>query len=256
MADAEHEGDAIVVDSNAGEGEIFELLHASEPAAVRRQRLDVGDIVLRANGETIIIERKATNDLASSLTDGRYKDQKLRQLAAVAQDPDGKTKLVYIVEGPLMAHDMATQGGVTVRQLECAILKTAVRDAIPVIRVPCKKSLADTVLYLFRELKAGELDGESKAQQRAAAPLADLHVKKAKNVTVPVMWRMALATVPGMSMGKADQFAKQYPGPASLADAIRNLDDRKAVKLIAASDAGGRKLGPKVAERLVQVFRL
>ena len=246
----------IVVDSNSGENEIFELIRASEPDATRRERLDVGDILLRANGETIIVERKATNDLASSLSDGRYRDQKMRQLAAVAQDPEGKTKLVYIVEGPLMAHDMVTQGGVTVRQLECAIVKSAVRDAIPVIRVPCKKSLAETVLYLFRELKAGELDGDSKAQQRAAAPLADVHVKKARNVTVPVMWKMALATVPGMSMAKAEQFTQQYHGPASISDAIRNLDDRRAVKLIAASDAGGRKLGPKIAERLVQMFRL
>ena len=66
----------IVVDTNSGEDDAFEALKEAEPDAVRRERLDVGDIVLRAGGSTVIIERKATADLASSLSDHRYHEQK------------------------------------------------------------------------------------------------------------------------------------------------------------------------------------
>ena len=246
----------IVVDTNPGENEVFQLLQQAEPDVVRRSRLDVGDIVLRANGQTMIIERKSNADMAASITDGRLKEQKGRQLAAVAQDATGKTSVVYIVDGQLTPYDMQTSAGFPVWQLECAIVKTAIRDGIPVLRVPDKKSLADVVAYMFREMRSGELDLDAKAQQRAAAPYADISVKKAKNVTVQVMWRMVLATVPGMSLARASSFAESYPGPAAVFAATKNLEAKKAVKLIAATDTGNKKLGPKVAERIVELFRL
>ena len=42
-------------------------------------KLDIGDIIIKKNGEEVmIIERKSYNDLASSLRDGRYKEQSFR----------------------------------------------------------------------------------------------------------------------------------------------------------------------------------
>ena len=79
------------VDTNAGETPLFAALQARLGAEhhVVRERLDVGDVVLTApdGGATLIVERKSWPDLAKSLTDGRYAEQKARLLAAAAAPP-------------------------------------------------------------------------------------------------------------------------------------------------------------------------
>jgi ERCC4-type nuclease len=47
------------------------------PITIVSKALDVGDICIKHNNSiAVVIERKTTNDLASSIVDGRYKDQK------------------------------------------------------------------------------------------------------------------------------------------------------------------------------------
>jgi hypothetical protein len=163
-----------------------------------------------------------------------------------------------MIEGPLSQHDMVTAGGKPVRAIECALIKASLRDGIYVVRVPDAKTLASTVLYLFRSLDAGELDGDSAAQRRAAAGYADtVHVKKSKNDDAGLTWRMMLATLRGVSMEKATALAQEWSGPAALARAIEGRPYKEAVKRVAATEVGKeRRLGPALAKRLVEVFSL
>ena len=78
---------AVRVDTNAGETALFAALQARLGAEqVVRERLDVGDVVLQTDdgGAALVVERKTWADLASSLTDGRYAEQKARLLAVAA----------------------------------------------------------------------------------------------------------------------------------------------------------------------------
>ena len=78
---------AVRVDTNAGESALFAALQARLGAEqVVRERLDVGDVVLKTDdgGTALVVERKTWADLASSLTDGRYAEQKARLLAVAA----------------------------------------------------------------------------------------------------------------------------------------------------------------------------
>ena len=73
--------ETVRVDTNVGETPLFDALQARLGAdLVARERLDVGDVVLSAGGDTLLVERKTWVDLASSLTDGRYAEQKARLL--------------------------------------------------------------------------------------------------------------------------------------------------------------------------------
>ena len=77
--------ETVRVDTNVGETPLFDALQARLGAEqVVRERLDVGDVVLSAGGDTLLVERKTWVDLASSLTDGRYAEQKARLLAAAS----------------------------------------------------------------------------------------------------------------------------------------------------------------------------
>ena len=62
---------------------------------VKFQNLDLGDYVFNYNEELVcIIERKTIEDLASSIKDGRYREQKSRLIMNYP-----KSKLIYLIEG-------------------------------------------------------------------------------------------------------------------------------------------------------------
>ena len=81
------QGGEIVVDTREAD-------LASRLPHVHRRQLDVGDVLLSAPAGQVVIERKTWPDLAKSLSDGRYAEQKARMLS-------GEDRVVYIVEGPL-----------------------------------------------------------------------------------------------------------------------------------------------------------
>ena len=79
-------GSMIVVDTNAGESALYEaLVRRFDGSTVQRRRLDVGDVMLVAEAGTVYVERKTWLDLASSLIDRRYVEQKARLRSLVAQ---------------------------------------------------------------------------------------------------------------------------------------------------------------------------
>ena len=48
---------------------------------IQNKQLEIGDIHIILNNNLFIYERKTINDLLSSITDGRYKEQKIRLMA-------------------------------------------------------------------------------------------------------------------------------------------------------------------------------
>jgi hypothetical protein len=151
---------SIVVDTNAGETALYQaLVRRFDASTVTRRKLDVGDVMLVADAGTVYVERKTWLDWAKSLSDGRYANQKARLLAAArgggdaADDDEGEaapattttstTAVLYLVEGALTGWSGKVAGGgggmgpvskMTNAQLEAAVVMTAVRDGVPVLR--------------------------------------------------------------------------------------------------------------------------
>ena len=69
---------------------------------ITNENLSIGDIIIRdENGvEKTIIERKNISDLASSISDGRYKEQSLRLQSADMPNHN----IIYMIEGNLEAY--------------------------------------------------------------------------------------------------------------------------------------------------------
>ena len=65
---------------------------------VETKNLEIGDIIIYINEKpTILIERKTVKDLASSITDGRLREQKFR----ISSSSIPKDKIIYLIEGEL-----------------------------------------------------------------------------------------------------------------------------------------------------------
>lgn len=251
---------SITVDTNPGENDLFERIkaRAAPGAEVLRARLDVGDVLVRAPGCVLVIERKTVADLVSSIEDGRSREQKARQLAAVAQDESGATRVVWVVEGQLSGWhaQLPPPRCFPNHQMEAAVACTAVRDGIPVLRCRDGESVAEMILYLFSKAAAGDLDGVAEAQKRAAAGYSGcVQVKKARNASPELTFQMMLSTIPGVSMSKAKAIADAYPTVTALVTAIRDSGGAKAaVKQVSSIEVGKKKLGPVVAGRIIEIF--
>jgi ERCC4-type nuclease len=285
---------AIAVDTNAGEAGLHAaLVQRFGESTVERRRLDVGDVVLTGgdSGAVVLIERKTWADLAKSLTDGRYAEQKARLLSCVAggggaraeegdaSEASGEeaeaagaarmpTRAVYIVEGALKGWAGAVgghMGGLSKMKnarLEAAIVMTGVRDGVPVLRSKDAAHTAELVGYLYTKLRDGAL--QSAGGGAGGGGYASLLKKRKRdNLSPETTWQVMLAQVPGMSATKAAAVAARYPSLSALAAATEK--ELAAVQVLAAPAPAGdaaapspprptkpaRRLGPVVAKRLV-----
>ena len=70
------------------------LLNTNVDISLNNSQLNLGDVIINNN---IIIERKTLSDLASSIVDGRYKEQSFRLQKSLEEG----FKVIYMIEGIL-----------------------------------------------------------------------------------------------------------------------------------------------------------
>jgi ERCC4-type nuclease len=216
-------GVLITVDANAAEAELHARLSEKFPDSVQRARLDVGDVRLEhPEHGLLIVERKSWPDLASSVTGLRYNEQKARQLALVAENP--KATVIWLVVGSLPPWFAQWPAGSPVAgpagHIEAAVVLTCVADGIPVLRAADSEAAVEVLALLARKLEEGGLDGAARAQRKTAAGYAGFAVKKSANVDGATTWQAMLASVRGLSAGKAKLIAERYPTAAALVAAL------------------------------------
>lgn len=249
----------IRVDTNAGEDALALALERRRPEGVSvvRERLDVGDVLLtttttlpREEGEgggrgpedapTLCFERKTWSDLASSLCDGRYAEQKSRILDNGTDS--SACQYAYVVEGPIPSWDEARRGPSS-KCMWTALVKTALRDGLHVLHANTTEDTASLLLYALDQLRKGELAPD----RRPRRSVPGVQKRKRDNlVTSEGILRAMLTTVPGMSADRATAVCERYPSVASL-QACTASDLSQIV-------VGSRKLGPKLASVLKSVM--
>ena len=91
------------------------------------ENLDLGDYLFKLNGENlIIIERKTIEDLASSIKDGRYREQKARLLQHF-----NKNQIIYIIEGNLLKNNRSFHyNNVSKSTIYSSLINLGLRDGI------------------------------------------------------------------------------------------------------------------------------
>ena len=238
----------ITVDTNAGETALYEALKEElGEEAVQRLRLDVGDVQISTQtGEAVIVERKTWHDLASSLRDGRYHNQK----AAMVGAAEAGATVLYVVEGGVRGWHGNTKCGQLIvpnSQLEAAIAKTTVRDNLPVLRTANVQHTKDLVVYLSKQLAAGEL-------QHKPIVAEPVKKKRTRDLDGASLFTHLLSCVPGMSAAKAKAVSQKYSSFAELTSAPST---EVADIVVEPGDGSGKKkarrLGPAAAARLASL---
>ncbi len=185
--------------------------------------LPLGDIVIKNNGTTVIVERKRTDDFASSISDGRWREQKSRLMASGAT-------AVYLIEGSLYGQNKPPE------TLSSAIWNTMLRDKLFVIQT---RGIEDTSLYLQQLAKK-----VGKDIQGSTGMTSLLSKRKRK---IDNAWQLMLMAVPSVSERIAAALVAQYPNITSLQQQLRQ--DPNQLKNIV---IGKRNIGKKTIENLKQ----
>lgn len=195
----------------------------AEGVAHEVKRLPLGDIIIEQNGTTCIIERKRTDDFASSIRDGRWREQKtrLRESGAI---------VVYIIEGSLYGQR------VPVTTLSSALWNTRLRDRMWVVQT---RGIEDTSLHLQTLRKKV---GKDIRTPGSTVTLLSKRKRKEDNVFL-----LMLMSIPRVSERVAKTITASWPTltklQAQLNTNTQTVSDLKITEK--------RKIGPAITKHLV-----
>ena len=228
----------ITVDTNPGEDAVFRALHDEAEAGVevRRERLDVGDIVVQCSDDSkVCIERKTWPDLCASICDGRLGEQKSRMV-------EDNVRYVYAIEGAhVEGWNGFYRGSMRNKSMWGALVKIQFRDHIGVVHTQSSEDTAAFALYVAHQLRHGGFE------TKATSVVSGVQKRKRDNLAdAGAALRAMLTVLPGMSSTKADAVLRSYPGVKQLVDASQAE--------LASLPCENRKLGPKMADAIKKVF--
>lgn len=188
--------------------------------------LHIGDaqITLTHEGEPVIhlvIERKTTNDLAASIRDGRYHEQKARILSTVPA-----RHCAYIIES---ADGLsAPPGGMSESVFHGALMSTMFRDGIHVILTRDVTETAAWIAAIFDRCTATpakfaqDAGGTAPSEYTACARIKS---RKIDNIDPPTCFLLQLGQIPGVSHALAKSIADRFPNWRALLAALDACGD-------------------------------
>lgn len=201
------------------------------------KQLDVGDIEFHVKSQEdttpyLTVERKTFPDLASSLSDGRFSEQRHRL-------SDNRLGIAYVIEGR-DSFACQTPG------VRGALLSLSLNHKIPVFRTADVDDTAFWIknTYEYLSKPARENEGYAGAACRASC------VKKKDNVDPRQCYLHQLSQIPGLSYGMATRIANK-PGFETMRKLIATLEGFSTDKERKATLQSIEKIGPKLADRVV-----
>jgi len=196
-------------------------------------QIPVGDIWIGSPDKEeygVVAERKTVADLESSLTYGRYREQRTRLLAFCSEK---KARPLYIIEGSL-------QNSSKKRVLWQVLTRLCLRYGIGLMQTTSTRETAELVETIAYQLKE---DKECfKATTLSYTDVTSFH-KKANKDDSENFVIACLQQCTGISSDKAQIIWNHFKSFRAIVDA----DEKTIAEL---KTANGRKIGPVVGKRL------
>lgn len=211
------------------------------------RQLDLGDVHI-CDGDTVscIIERKTIADLAASIKDGRYHEQKMR---LVSQRSTSSVKLVYIIEGSMSFNESGMQYGVLKKALVSCLINSSLRDGVTIFK---SQGILDTC-DIIKAMLARPETIRSQGHKLDADTYTDACIKpkKRENVTQRTILLHQLTAIPGISVKKATNIIDELQ-VTSIIQLCRKFHDKDdCSKQLLGIKGIGKILASQVAEALM-----
>jgi len=196
-------GDILILYSK---GEIKDKNDQMSDAGKKLLRVDKSDEKIGDEIHTIVIERKSFSDLKSSLSDGRYREQKSRYIQLQ------RGTAYYLLEKDKTGYDVLDR-----KQYLGMYVHTMMRDKIPVFITDSIEDTADFLIKMSKTLEEFGLETTG----TIACPMEKTQIKKKKASGKDVFINM-ISCISGISIMKAKQISEIYANINDVIDAIKN----------------------------------
>lgn len=234
---------SLVIDHR--ETKLKELFKTQE---VQYENLEFGDFQIKIQDHPLlVIERKTLADLAASIVDGRYKNQKIKLLQNIDSN-----NLYYIIEG---SFDFDTQiqvymNGIPKSTIVSCMINTMIRDNIKVF---VTKDIQDTYHLISSIYKRIKDDPNKYLVHNENVTKVCLKSKVKSKIEC---FENQLCQIPDISSKTAQAISKIYPSFKDLYNALNNKTDDeklKVLKEITIQDTKGksRKISEKVVKNII-----
>lgn len=213
------------------ECKLRELLEKNGEVFVTKA-LELGDILIEHPKRQILIERKTIADFHASITDGRYKNQKLRLLEWRNKTDEGRKNIIYLFEEKTGDNKDRSYWG--------ALVNMILRDNIGVIQCDGMVRTAQIITDIKKKLDEDKFDElEGGGQNISLEGYA-----KGKFNTPKHCYLGQLSLIPGVSSAIADKISEKYPNMRTLLDQM-NVKELGNIRI-----SEKRRLGDKLAEKI------
>ena len=210
--------------------------------------LSVGDFAIRDENGTLLAvwERKTCADLAASINDGRYAEQKGRLLALNCKWKGFLIEGYYPEKGLTFPKANGKTTVVSRFTIDSVKLGLSLRDGFIVFELADSKHTALFLTNMISKLPE-YLNGSASSYEEAL--IKSISTVRKENMTPEVCYLAQLCQIPGVSHGIAQAIQCKYPNMRALLDA--SPADLAEIKCTEA-----RKLGKVLAQRLAEYLNL
>lgn len=227
---------------------------------VKISQLDVGDIHYRINGKTFfIIERKTLEDLANSIKDGRFREQKIRLQKCLSQD----ISIIYLIEGNLDSkfykkHNKCKINGIPLNTIIGAQINIIIRDMMQTLKTSCLEASVLVLFDIYKKLKINYQNYIDKSSKHKLEYVDSIQIRKKDNMDKNNCIIIQLSQIPGVSIHIAKAIIAECQSITNLCMAYSNFENEeqkeKFLETITYSVPGGksRKVGKVVSKRIYE----
>jgi len=212
--------------------------------------LDIGDIHIvdeKTKEIYVIFERKTLEDLSSSITDGRYKEQKQRLLHSISSH----IRKIYILEG-----DDIDRFHLGKPIFEGVMVNTVIRDKIMIYRT---KDLEETMEIILKTKRCLEKHYEQIVAERMEKGNEGLEYQvfktmKKENLDEKVGFKAMLSIVPQVSNAIAEVIYTQYGNMENFLKKIREEGNVEKMVLFVSEMKYGiqqKRIGISIAKKII-----
>lgn len=221
--------------------------------------LPLGDIIIYddANDERIIIERKSLYDLASSIKDGRYKEQSFR----LSNSNVHNHNIIYLIEGDWNSYS-ESKGRMDKNTLMSACITLNHYKGFSLWKTQSLNETSWLIIQLCNKMKKMDssekpyynIGNVSKLETKSYEEVASVCREKKKNITCENVSTLMITCLPGVSVKAAQALLNKYGSLKNLICAVENKD--ADLKNITMESSGGkvRKIGKNVIESLEKIL--
>lgn len=213
--------------------------------------LDLGDYIVKYKNETVvIIERKSIDDLANSIKDGRYREQKSRLFQNYPQE-----KIMYLIEGDLTKPNKSIQfNKVSKNTIYSSLLNLLLRDNLNLFITNNKQETIEFLENLILKINKNGIRFLKKKKYSKDEHLFQNLKSSKKNITPMLVYKLQLSSIPGISSKIADVIIQKYPTLMDFIEELHSYEDSERFEIIKnikyESNGKMRRIGKKIATNL------